>query len=197
MTAPGGRATRLSRRSGEEEVGVTVPDGNAAPRSFVEKLNHLFNAVRDPRGEPYSPEYVSAWLRTNDGPTMSTSYLYMLRKGERDNPTKSHIEALAQFFQVPPAYFFDDELTDRVNAQLDLLAAIRGRGVRDIAMRSAALHDDARQIVTDLLNSLEGFRTRPPGSTRPDRSPRDPDAGERDRPPSDPDGGPPDPTSEG
>jgi hypothetical protein len=41
-------------------------------------------------------------------PTDPATYLRQLRKGLRDNPTKRHLEALADFFGVAPIYFFDD-----------------------------------------------------------------------------------------
>jgi transcriptional regulator with XRE-family HTH domain len=44
--------------------------------------------------------------------SFSSAYLWQLRTGAKDNPTIRHIEALARFFEVSPAHFFDDEPTD-------------------------------------------------------------------------------------
>lgn len=75
-------------------------------------------------------------IATRGGPTISATYLWQLRKGLRDNPNKKHLEALADFFGVSPAYFFDDESVARIDAELELLAALREGSVRQIALRA-------------------------------------------------------------
>ena len=39
---------------------------------------------------------------------MSGTYLWLLRTGVRNNPSRRMLEAIAVFFGVPVAYFFDD-----------------------------------------------------------------------------------------
>ena len=133
------------------------------PQSFADKLNKLFATIRDEQGREYSPEYVAAWLRDHDGPSISTSYLYMLRRGERTNPTKTHMEAVSRFFQIPPAYFFDAEYSEKIDDQLELLAAMRDSEVREIAMRVGELHGDARRSLSDMIRSMSPWAS----NTRP------------------------------
>jgi transcriptional regulator with XRE-family HTH domain len=112
------------------------------------------------RGE-YSYREVAKAIEDRHGPTISASYLNQLRTGVKDNPTKRHIEALATFFGVPAAYFFDDDAAARIDAELDLLAALRDSGVRQIAMRAAGLPpqglESVRQII-ELARSVSGLQ---------------------------------------
>ncbi len=129
-------------------------------RTMAEKIDRLFRTVhpRD-RGE-YSFEEVAAAIRGRGGPTVSATYLWQLRKGLRDNPTKKHLEALADFFGVSPAYFFDDEAAARIDAELGLLAALRDASVRQIALRAFGLSPQSLNTIADMVErvrELEGL----------------------------------------
>jgi transcriptional regulator with XRE-family HTH domain len=138
------------------------------PLTLADKLNHLFATVRSPRGE-YTHEQVATAIEQAGGPTISATYVWQLRKGLRDNPTKHHLEALATFFGVPAAYFLDEEMTARVNEQLDLLAAFRDAQVRDLAVRASGLSPETLKTVIDMVErarELEGL-PRTPTAVRP------------------------------
>ncbi len=129
-------------------------------RTLSEKLNHLFETVHPAGRGPYSNEEVAASIRERGGPTISGTYIWLLRKGGRDNPTMKHIEALAGFFGVPPAYFFDDETAAKVEAELDLLQAMKDSGVQKVALRAAGLSPkslDSIAEVIDRVRELEGL----------------------------------------
>ncbi|MBO0883459.1 MAG: helix-turn-helix transcriptional regulator, partial [Mycobacterium sp.] len=81
------------------------------PRTVAQRLEHLFHTVRKPDGREYSNDEVAAGIHQDQGETISASYIWYLRTGQRDNPTFKHINALARFFGVPAAYFFDDDVT--------------------------------------------------------------------------------------
>lgn len=78
---------------------------DAGPGTLAEKLNELFRTVHPPDRGAYSNEEVAAEIRRG-GESMSATYLWLLRRGERANPTMRHLQALAGFFGVSPAYFF-------------------------------------------------------------------------------------------
>lgn len=130
--------------------------------TLASKINYLFATVR-PRGSDgreYSNEHVAAEIGRTAGATISQSYIWQLRKGKKDNPTIKHLQALADFFGVPAAYFFDSEVTARVNDQLRMLAAEQAR--RDandahgeaslMAMRAGELSPERREQVMQLLD---------------------------------------------
>ncbi|MEV6605740.1 helix-turn-helix domain-containing protein [Kutzneria sp. NPDC051319] len=124
------------------------------------KVNHLFTAVRQAGGDEYTFDEVAEAIRAQGGPTISATYLWQLRKGLRDNPTKRHLEAIAGFFGVPPAYFFDDEAADRINAELALLSALRDAPVRNIALRARGLSAKSLEAISDMVDrvrELEGL----------------------------------------
>jgi len=123
------------------------------PETLAEKLDHLFKTVHPANRGEYSYREVAAAIDAQGGPTISASYIHMLRTGGKDNPTKRHIEGLAKFFGVPPGYFFDDEEARKINAQLELLAAMRDAGVRNITLRAAGLSPRTLDIVRGMIES--------------------------------------------
>ncbi len=108
------------------------------------------------RGE-YSTQEVVDGIAAQGGPRISTVYLWQLRNGRRNNPTKEHLEALALFFGVSPSYFFEDDVSD-IEAQLEVLVLYRDQQVRHIAERAAAtaaaLPESRRNDVLELLEIL-------------------------------------------
>lgn len=73
----------------------------AQATTLADRIDRLFQVVRRPNGEQHSHEEVARACRETTGETFSAAYLWQLRTGRRDNPTKRHLEALAGFFQVP------------------------------------------------------------------------------------------------
>ncbi len=145
-------------------------------RTLADKLDHLFRSVH-PRGRgEYTYAEVAKAIEDRGGPTVSATYIWQLRKGRRDNPTKRHLEALADFFGVSPAYFFDDAEAERTDAQLALLTALRDAGARQIAARAAGLSPGSIQSLRDMadrLRELEGL----PETAPEHRAPGEDDAG--------------------
>ncbi|MFJ8313014.1 MULTISPECIES: XRE family transcriptional regulator [unclassified Streptomyces] len=138
----------------------------AEVQSLAERIEALFRTVRRPDRSPYSNEEVARSCRESSGETFSATYLWQLRTGRRDNPTKRHLEALAAFFQVPVAYFFDDAASARIAEEVALLSAMRDAGVRDVALRAVSLSPDGLGTVRDLIDAIarrEADRRRPAG----------------------------------
>jgi transcriptional regulator with XRE-family HTH domain len=132
----------------------------AGGRTLAQKLDHLFRTVHPGSRDEYSFEEVAAAIRGRGGPTISATYLWQLRKGLRDNPTKKHLEALAAFFGVPPAYFFDDDAARRIEAELALLATLRDTTIRQIALRAVGLSPESLSALTEMIlrvRQLEGL----------------------------------------
>ncbi|UQA90597.1 helix-turn-helix domain-containing protein [Streptomyces halobius] len=127
--------------------------------SLADKLNQLFATVRPDPDHEYSNEHVAASIRKTGVP-ISQSYIWQLRKSRKTNPTLQHLQALAGFFGVPAAYLVEGEATDRITAQLELLAAEQARlreaaqssEVKVMAMRAGQLSQEHRKQVMDLLD---------------------------------------------
>ena len=145
------------------------------PPTLAGKLDRLFQTVRRPGGGEYSHDEVAEAIRGRGGPTISGTYLWQLRKGLRDNPTKKHLEALAAFFDVSPAYFFDDAVAAKIDAELELLKALRDASVRQIALRAVGLSPGMLGVIAELVEQVrqvEGLPELGQATYRPRRGPR-------------------------
>jgi len=133
---------------------MTEPSGPAG--GLTSKLNRLFETMRPP-GESdreYTHEEVARGIAEAGGPTISATYVWMLRTGKRDNPTKHHLEALAKFFGVSPAYFFDEDRGPHIEEQLAAAAALRDAGVRSVALRASGLSPESLSAVVSMLERV-------------------------------------------
>jgi transcriptional regulator with XRE-family HTH domain len=135
-------------------------DEEPARLSLADKLDHLFAVVRPPKGE-YTYEQVSKAIEARGGPTISAAYVWQLRKGLRDNPTKRHLEALADFFGVPPSYFFDQDTAERIDDQLRLLAALRDARVSGLALRASGLSEESLSAIAAMIEQARKFEGLP------------------------------------
>ena len=134
-------------------------------KSLAEKVDHLFKTAKPANGkDEYTHEQVAAALREAGGPTISATYVWQLRKGIRDNPTKAHLEALANFFGVAPSYFFDEESAERIEAELDLLAAMRDPDVRSIALRVSDLSAGSIRAILGMVEQARKMEGLPPSA---------------------------------
>jgi len=146
-----------------------VPDiDQSRSRILAEKINHLFQTVHSRNRGEYTAEEVAQAIEETGGPTISPSYIWYLRTGRRDNPTRKHLEALARFFGVSPAYFLDDEAAERIDAQLDLLAALRDAGVREIALRASGLSPRSLAAIREMVNHVRELEGLPQGKGEAD-----------------------------
>lgn len=154
-----------------------------APGSLAWKLNRLFATVHPAGRSEYSAEEVARAINEAGEGSISPAYIYLLRKGQRDNPTKRHLELLSAFFGVTPSYFFDDEAAARIEQQLDLLAAFRDGEVRRLAARASGLSPRSLSGIlrmVDAAHEIEGLPVEEPGpaavtpaSPEPDQEPQD------------------------
>lgn len=122
--------------------------------TLAARIDRLFDVVRRPDRRPYTHGEVARACREASGESFSATYLWQLRTGRRDNPTKRHLEALAAFFQVPVAYFFDDDQGAKIAEELDLLGALRDAAVRQVALRAVTLSTEGLDTVTDLIEAI-------------------------------------------
>lgn len=145
-----------------------------AATGLAARLDRLFTTMRPSPDREYTHEEVAQAIGTSGGPSISATYVWQLRTGRRDNPTKRHLEALAGFFGVAPAYFFDDDRADEVDRQLALVAAMRDTGVRSVALRASGLSPqsiEALLLMVERVRELEGVHRSTQGDTRDDRLP--------------------------
>jgi transcriptional regulator with XRE-family HTH domain len=142
-------------------------------RTLAARIEHLFATVKRRDGKPYTnEEVVAAICASPGGPKISKQYLWQLRRGERENPTKNHLEALAAFFGVSPRYFFDDDLFDAIAEELELLRILSDAGVKNIAARMRGLSSDSLRNIAGIVETvrrIEGLDTAQDTATRRDQ----------------------------
>ncbi|MFI0900236.1 XRE family transcriptional regulator [Streptomyces sp. NPDC020983] len=153
QTAPKTAPQAQAHAQGQPQQQAQSP-APGQPQTLAAKIDALFRAVRRPNREQYSHEEVAKACREATGESFSATYLWQLRTGRRDNPTKRHLEVLAQFFQVPVAYFFDDAQGAAITKELELLTALRDAGVRNIALRAVNLSPEAVGTISDIIDVL-------------------------------------------
>jgi transcriptional regulator with XRE-family HTH domain len=133
----------------------------SAPATLAAKLDYLFRVMRPKGGGEYTYREVAQQINdSGTATTISASYLWQLRRGEKTNPTIKHIEAIAKFFGVPPSYFLDDTAAEQITAQLELLAAMRDNDVREIATRVSDLSPNTLKMIKNVIENarqLEGL----------------------------------------
>jgi transcriptional regulator with XRE-family HTH domain len=88
-------------------------------------------------------------IRERTGLRISTGTLHRLRTGQSEVPTGPRLQALVAFFGRPAAFFLDREAS---NDDMDLAVALRDKGVRAIALRSADLSEKSRQAILDMID---------------------------------------------
>ncbi|WP_405590217.1 XRE family transcriptional regulator [Streptomyces sp. NBC_01190] len=131
-----------------------MDDSDAVGSTLADRVDALFRIVRRPDREQFSHEEVARVCRETTGESFSATYLWQLRTGRRDNPTKRHLEALARFFEVPVAYFFDDDQGVAIARELELLAALRDARVRGVAFRAVNLSPAGANTIRDMIDVL-------------------------------------------
>lgn len=126
------------------------------------RLNKLFEIMRRPDTPPLSNAAAAAAITTQTGVSISPAYLWQLRSGVKDNPTVQHLRAIAEFFGVPASYLIDRDPDAQIDAQLNLLQALRDNGVRDLAMRASGLTPQALNSVALILDRVRELERLPP-----------------------------------
>lgn len=154
-------------------VGGAAEEETSA-RSLADKLNRLFRTFLSPDGDEYTNEEVAEAIRRRGGAkAISASYIGLLRAGKRDNPSIGVLEELVNFFGVSPTYFFNNAAAERIDAELELTEALRDAGIRNLALRAAALSPVSLRAITDMVEhvrELEGAGESAPRRRRPDHS---------------------------
>ena len=129
---------------------------------FAERLDHLFRTAHPKDRGPYTPaEVADAINAAADDRVVSGTYLWLLRTGQRDNPTMKHLIAIARFFGVSPTYFFPDDAMQQNAVPAELTAALSDDKVREMALRAAGLSDRSLRAITDMISSARAVEGLP------------------------------------
>ena len=159
-TATGAGLATASTTGGQRAATPAVRQQVPVARVRVsERLARLFEDTRRPDGKRWTINALVDELKARDY-EVSRQYLGFLLTGERDNPTLSLLEALADVFKVPVSYFSDDYLGKVTNDLLPLLAVLHDPNVRallhrpDLHVIAASLADPDESAVEAKLADM-------------------------------------------
>ncbi|MGW7258749.1 helix-turn-helix domain-containing protein [Streptomyces sp. NPDC054834] len=128
------------------------------------RLDNLFKTVR-PKGKHWTNAEVAEELkRASPELRVGGVYLSQLRTGKRANPSPDLLAALARFFGVSVAYFFDDKVAESVLNEIAAVEALRQSGVRAVAMRAAGMKKENLQAITAIMDQYRQLQGLPPVS---------------------------------
>ncbi|MGW6459710.1 helix-turn-helix domain-containing protein [Streptomyces sp. NPDC055078] len=128
--------------------------GSRQPPALCGQLERLFDSIRPEglRGRRYTNDEVAlAVKREAPGVRVSGAYLSALRRGSKTNPSTELLQALAAFFGVPAAYFFDEGAAQQVDAEIALARVARNNEVRDLALRALELSPESLAAVSRIV----------------------------------------------
>jgi transcriptional regulator with XRE-family HTH domain len=131
----------------EETGGTPIGPGDDG-RGILGRVEHLFDAVRNPNtGEPFTNAEV-ARMTLGD---LSEEAVEGIRTGAIDDPTVGQVTALAGVFGVEPSY-----LLDRSEPPLDreLVEALRDEAVREAVRETARLPERERHLVLGIVRQF-------------------------------------------
>lgn len=133
--------------------------------TFAVRLRHLIETVHPPDRGPYSYREIARGV-TDRGVSMTSTTVHQLAIGHRVDPKMRHVQGLAAFFGVPVDYFYDPEVQERVDAQLESVKVWRDEEARALALRASALGPQGKRTLSALLDALEGQDAEDPGRSR-------------------------------
>ena len=137
---------------------VPVPEPGAP---FADRLNFLFDRVRATGAREFSNQHVARTISTYGEESVTGAWIGKLRKGE-GKPTITLVPLLARFFGVEAAYFVEDEVTQKVATQFELLRKIRENGIEQIFLRSMGVSAAGQRKVLAALDAVRQEEGLPP-----------------------------------
>lgn len=137
---------------------------------FARRLDHLIRTVHPEDRKPYTPKEIAAAINAAAGEQVASgTYIWQLRKGEKDNPTYKLVVALSRFFGVSPAYFFDEAETARDAVPAEVALALKDGRVRGITLGVQGLSAHSLDAVEQLIATVRALEDQPAGSRRRSR----------------------------
>ncbi|WP_431780371.1 hypothetical protein [Streptomyces chumphonensis] len=130
-------------------------------RKFDQRLTALIQALYP--DEQQRPGYtrLAREISSATGGSISGTYLWELATGKKRNVSLEQLDVLAQFFGVPPEYFLNEEVSERVEAQLALATALRDAKVRSLAMRASGLSPASLDSLLTIVNETRKVQNLP------------------------------------
>jgi transcriptional regulator with XRE-family HTH domain len=144
-----------------------LTEQRATPKTFAEKLQFLLDAVRHPSGREYNLTEIAEAINAQGQYQISRGYLSALKEGKKTTPSRQCVEAIASFFGVPPAYFYDEQTARWVEEEIRLVAALRNSPVRHISLEAFGLSESSLRVLAETIRHLRRLEGLPESSQAP------------------------------
>jgi hypothetical protein len=135
-------------------------------------LNRLFDVVHAVSEPAISNASAAEGITRQSGISISPEDLEQLRTGATQDVSVQQLAAIAEFFGVPPAYLTSPLGEPMIDAQLNLLEAMRDRGIRDLHSchgARGAVQRQSPQAINGLATTIHrlalGDHQQPPATT--------------------------------
>lgn len=102
------------------------------PGETAARINRLFDVMHKRAEPPLSTSLAAAAITAETGVQFSTDQLESLRAGQGAIPADAELTAIAKFFGISARYLLTPGPHNDIEAQLNLLEAMRDAGVRDL-----------------------------------------------------------------
>lgn len=136
-------------------------------KTFAERLSFLFSVVRHSSGREFNVTEVAEAINAAGGYSISRSYLNLLKQGNAPAPSRACADAIAAFFGVPGAFFYDDETASWVEKEIQLVSALRNTPVRSISLESFGLSEASLGVLAETIKHLRRLEGLPDSSKAP------------------------------
>jgi transcriptional regulator with XRE-family HTH domain len=136
-------------------------EGRRLIAKFDQRLNDLIVALYPDERQRPGYAKLAAQIRETTGGAISATYLWELATGKKRNVTLDQLDVLAEFFGVPPEYFFDDAAAERVTAELRLATSLRDARVRNLALRADGLSPETLDALLTMVNEARRIQRLP------------------------------------
>lgn len=134
---------------------MTMGNTEGAGDGLASRLNKLFDVIRGQDMPPLSNAAAAAAITEKTGVSIKADALQQLRDGSETCPPIAYLKAIAEFFGVPASYLTDHDLDPTIDAQLNLLQALRDNRVRNLTLcPSTKLSPQVLNTLTATIASL-------------------------------------------
>ncbi|WP_191094878.1 hypothetical protein [Streptomyces kanamyceticus] len=137
-----------------------------------QRIKDLICAIYPDKGTRPGYARLAQDIRETTGGTISGTYLWELATGKKRNVTLEQLGVLADYFGVPPEYFLNDEVSERVNAQLALATALRDNRIRNLALRAEGLSPSTLDALLVMVNEARKIQNLSPPADEDGRGPQ-------------------------
>lgn len=145
-------------RQDADGPGLQADDGDGRPKpvrngTIPERLNYLFTTVVQSDGKPYTAGRVAGWINDNGG-KISSVYVLKILRGERKEPTTSYLRLIAQFFEISPSFFYEDDPAPIDGHRQNMMILLREPEYASMLQQYASLSPTLQQGVRELIDRM-------------------------------------------